>query len=33
MGSGIAVFAAILLLIVHTRFMRYGGPKNYVAPE
>ena len=33
MSSGLAVVAVILMLSVHTRFMRLGGPKGYVAPE
>jgi hypothetical protein len=33
MSSGLAVVAAILMLTVHTRFMRLGGPQAYVAPE
>jgi MFS family permease len=33
MSSSLAVVAAILMLTVHTRFMRLGGPQAYVAPE
>jgi hypothetical protein len=33
MSSGIAVAAMILMIAVHTRFMRLGGPEHYVAPE
>jgi MFS family permease len=32
--SGIlALFAFVALLIVHSKFMKLGGPKNYMAPE
>jgi hypothetical protein len=32
MGLILAVAATIAMLIVHQQFMRYGGPKHYVAP-
>jgi MFS family permease len=33
MSAGVSVVAIILMLIVHTRFMRLGGPEHYVAPD
>ena len=33
MSSGIAMVATVLMLAVHARFMRLGGPRHYVAPE
>jgi MFS family permease len=33
MSSVLAMVAAVLMLIVHARFMRLGGPKGYLAPE
>jgi Major Facilitator Superfamily len=32
MGLILAVAATVVMLIVHQQFMRYGGPKHYVAP-
>jgi hypothetical protein len=31
-GCTLAVIALILACLVHQRFMKLGGPKNYVAP-
>jgi len=33
MSSGIAVAAMMLMITVHRRFVRLGGPEHYVAPE
>jgi Na+/melibiose symporter-like transporter len=33
MSSGIAVAAMVLMIVVHRKFMRLGGPEHYVAPE
>jgi hypothetical protein len=33
MTSGMAFVGTILLIAVHARFMRLGGPERYVAPE
>lgn len=32
-GLGFAIVAFLLSLVVYRSFVRYGGPKNYVAPE
>ena len=33
MSSGLAMVATVLMLVVHAKFMRLGGPEHYVAPE
>ena len=33
MSAFLAVIALIVAWIVYTRFKRFGGPANYVAPE
>ncbi|CAN5717929.1 hypothetical protein BH09VER1_BH09VER1_34380 [soil metagenome] len=32
-GLGFSIIALILGLLVYRRFLQYGGPKNYIAPE
>jgi len=29
----LAVLSVVTLLVVHQKFMKYGGPKHYVAPQ
>jgi len=33
MSCGLGVLATIVMVVVHARFMRLGGPEHYVAPE
>ena len=33
MGSGFAAVGCVLLLVVYVKFLKLGGPKNYVAPS
>lgn len=33
MSSGLAMVAIVLMLVVHAKFMRLGGPMSYVPPE
>ena len=32
-GGGIGITALVLLFVLHGKFMGYGGPKNYAAPD
>jgi hypothetical protein len=32
-GGVISIFAVAVNLVLHAKFMKHGGPKNYVAPE
>jgi MFS family permease len=32
-SSGLGVAALLATLVLHSKFMAFGGPRNYVAPE